>query len=129
MLDWITGKKIRLNLSLSPACLEALDAIADHTKLSRSEVLEHLTQGSLALNSDSAATCFKATSEGVSLESPAASPAPAPAAPPSNPATAVQSEAGPKAEPVQETPEQAGFKPDDADPGQAAPEPTVERPA
>ncbi|MBD0336796.1 MAG: hypothetical protein ICV62_15005, partial [Cyanobacteria bacterium Co-bin13] len=85
--------------------------------------------GSLALNSDSAATCFKATSEGVSLESPAASPAPAPAAPPPNPATALQSEAGPKAEPIQETPEQAVFKPDDADPGQAAPEPTVERPA
>ncbi|MBD0270112.1 MAG: hypothetical protein ICV77_17685 [Cyanobacteria bacterium Co-bin8] len=112
MLDWITGKKVRLNLSLSPACLEALDAIADHAQLSRSEVIENLTQGNLALNSDSATTCFKATPEGVSLDGSAAEPSPpAPpdstAPPDSKPQTATTQTAEPKAKPAP-NPVQAG---------------------
>ncbi|MBD2259795.1 hypothetical protein [Pseudanabaena sp. FACHB-2040] len=126
MLDWITGKKVRLNLSLSPACLEALDAIADHTQLNRSEVIEHLTQGTLALNSDTATTCFKASPEGVSLDSSAtAPPTSAPtalAAPPPDPvAQAAEPDTKPSLEPVQKTASQKISEQDGPSPVQPMP--------
>ena len=110
MLDWLTGKKVRLSLSLSPASVEALDAIADHTHLNRSEVIEHLTQGRLTLHSDSPTTCFKATPDGISLVSSATPPAPAA----STPEAAI--EAKPAANPEQGSPSQDHPAPAASDP-------------
>lgn len=88
MLDWITGKKIRLSLSLSPACLETLDAIADHTQLNRSEVIEQIAAGRIALASSTAKTHCKITPEGVTLDA-----ASAQTQPPSSDATGSTHEA------------------------------------
>lgn len=65
MFDWITGKKVRVSFSLSPASLETLDAIADHTHLTRSEVIEALSEGRLSLLGEKAKTQFTLSAKGV----------------------------------------------------------------
>ncbi|HEY9881306.1 MAG TPA: hypothetical protein V6D29_22815 [Leptolyngbyaceae cyanobacterium] len=68
MFDWITGKKVRVSFSLSPASLETLDAIADQIHLTRAQVIEALAEGQLSLNSETAKTEVTISADGVTAE-------------------------------------------------------------